>query len=157
MGRKIRKILSPDQPTMVSMIFSFINNLQNKPSARHIPSIFYLEIKIFPFPFLRLAYAPIVETRFPELVVSLLDFSPWIPLGTFSSLLLYKVYVTDGGEQAGLPTNSNPRRKHSFPVSEYTETSLSDDGVDLTKYEALLQEVIHSTLVDNHSIDIHTI
>ena len=35
-------------------------------------------------------FAPIVETRVPELVVSLLpglDFSPWIPLGTFSILL----------------------------------------------------------------------
>ena len=35
-------------------------------------------------PFLGLACAPIVETRFLELSMSLLDFSPWIPVGTFS-------------------------------------------------------------------------
>ena len=34
------------------------------------------------------ANAPIVETKFLELAMSLLDFSPRIPLGTFSSLLL---------------------------------------------------------------------
>ena len=34
------------------------------------------------------AYIPIVETSFHELVVSFLDFSPLIPLGTFSVLLL---------------------------------------------------------------------
>ena len=34
-----------------------------------------------------LACAPIVETRFLELVISLLDFSPRIPLGTFSIFL----------------------------------------------------------------------
>ena len=33
---------------------------------------------------LGLAYAQIVETSFPELSVSFLDFSPWIPLGTLS-------------------------------------------------------------------------
>ena len=42
---------------------------------------------LFRPPILGLACAPIVETRFLELVVSLLDFSPWIPLGTFSILL----------------------------------------------------------------------
>ena len=40
-----------------------------------------------PPPFLGLACAPIVETRFLELAMSLLDFSPLIPLGTFSTLL----------------------------------------------------------------------
>ena len=37
-----------------------------------------------------LACAPIVETRFLELAMSLLDFSPRIPLGTFSILPYYK-------------------------------------------------------------------
>ena len=37
-------------------------------------------------PILGLASAPILETKFPELVMSLLDFSPRIPLGTFSIL-----------------------------------------------------------------------
>ena len=38
-------------------------------------------------PNLGLANAPIVETKFLELAMSLLDFSPRIPLGTFSILL----------------------------------------------------------------------
>ena len=36
-----------------------------------------------------LANVPIVETKFLELAMSLLDFSPRIPLGTFSILILY--------------------------------------------------------------------
>ena len=39
-------------------------------------------------PLFGLAWAPIIETRFLELAISLLDFSPWIPLGTFSILHL---------------------------------------------------------------------
>ena len=39
-----------------------------------------------PSPFLGFAYAPIVETRFLKLAMSLLDFPPWIPLGAFSIL-----------------------------------------------------------------------
>ena len=39
---------------------------------------------LVPFPILGLANAPIVETKFLELAMSLLDFSPRIPLGTFS-------------------------------------------------------------------------
>ena len=45
---------------------------------------------LVPSPILGLAYAPIVETKFLELAMSLLDFSPRIPLGTFSILLLEK-------------------------------------------------------------------
>ena len=41
-------------------------------------------------PILGLANAPIVETKFLELAMSLLDFSPRIPLGTFSILLPMK-------------------------------------------------------------------
>ena len=42
-------------------------------------------------PFWGLACAPIVETRFRKLAVSILDFSPWIPLGTFSQFcFLYR-------------------------------------------------------------------
>ena len=40
-------------------------------------------------PHLGLANAPIVETKFLELAMSLLDFSPRIPLGTFSIFLVY--------------------------------------------------------------------
>ena len=42
---------------------------------------------LVPSPFVGLACAPIVETRFLELALSLLDFSPWIPSCTFSILL----------------------------------------------------------------------
>ena len=41
---------------------------------------------LVPSPILGLANAPIVETKFLELAMSLLDFSPRIPLGTFSIL-----------------------------------------------------------------------
>ena len=40
-----------------------------------------------------LACAPIVETRFLELAMSLLDFSPQIPLGTFSILLIILIRI----------------------------------------------------------------
>ena len=43
---------------------------------------------LVPSPIVGLACAPIVETKFLELAMSLLDFSPRIPLGTFSILLL---------------------------------------------------------------------
>ena len=44
---------------------------------------------LVPSPILELANAPIAETKFLELALSLLDFSPRIPLGTFSILLSY--------------------------------------------------------------------
>ena len=48
---------------------------------------------LVPSPILGLANAPIVETKFLELAMSLLDFSPRIPLGTFSILLLTTTHV----------------------------------------------------------------
>ena len=50
-------------------------------------------LTLVPSPILGLANAPIVETKFLELAVSLLDFSPRIPLGTFSILpsIIYTV------------------------------------------------------------------
>ena len=42
---------------------------------------------LVPSPIVGFACAPIVETRFLELAMSLLDFSPRILLGTFSILL----------------------------------------------------------------------
>ena len=44
---------------------------------------------LVPSPIVGLACAPIVETRFLELAISLLAFSPRIPLDTFSILLLH--------------------------------------------------------------------
>ena len=46
---------------------------------------------LVPSPILGLANAPIVETKFLELAMSLLDFSPRIPLGTFSILLMLQL------------------------------------------------------------------
>ena len=43
--------------------------------------------RLVPSPIVGLANAPIVETKFLELAMSLLDFSPRIPLGNFSILL----------------------------------------------------------------------
>ena len=48
---------------------------------------------LVPSPILGLANAPIVETKFLELAMSLLDFSPRIPLGTFS---IFAVYNNNG-------------------------------------------------------------
>ena len=54
----------------------FVQTYDSYPSGHLVPS-----------PILGLANAPIVETKFLELAMSLLDFSPRIPLGTFSILL----------------------------------------------------------------------
>ena len=48
---------------------------------------------LVPSPIVGLACATIVETRFFELAMSLLDFSPRVPLGTFS-ILLNKFHVS---------------------------------------------------------------
>ena len=49
---------------------------------------------LVPSPVVGLACAPIVETRFLEHAMSLLDFSPRIPLGTFSILLTREKTLT---------------------------------------------------------------
>ena len=62
-------------------------------SMEHLQRVWQSSRERLPFrtpgsvPILGLANAPIVETKFLELAVSLLDFSPRIPLGTFSILL----------------------------------------------------------------------
>ena len=50
---------------------------------------------LVPSPILGLACRPIVETRFLELAMSLLNFSPRIPIGTFSILLVRKKIYCD--------------------------------------------------------------
>ena len=42
---------------------------------------------------LRFMHCGLIETRFLELAMSLLDISPWIPFGTFSILILNEVAV----------------------------------------------------------------
>ena len=62
-------------------------------SMEHMQRVWLASRERLPFrtpgsvPHLGLANAPIVETKFLELAMSLLDFSPRIPLGTFSILL----------------------------------------------------------------------
>ena len=59
----------------------------------HLQRVWHASRERLPFrtpgsvPILGLANAPIVETKFLELAMSLLDFSPRIPLGTFSIFL----------------------------------------------------------------------
>ena len=63
-------------------------------SMEHLQRVWLASRERLPFrtpgsvPHLGLANAPIVETKFLELAMSLLDFSPRIPLGTFSILPL---------------------------------------------------------------------
>ena len=52
---------------------------------------------LVPSPIVGLACAPIVETRFLELAMSLLDFSPRILLGTFSILLYVRTSLKHEG------------------------------------------------------------
>ena len=59
--------------------------------------LYYPSGHLVPSPILGLANAPIVETKFLEVAMSLLDFSPRIPLVTFSILLeivILMVYYT---------------------------------------------------------------
>ena len=62
----------------------------------------------------RLACTSTVETRFLELAMSLLDFSPRIPLGTFSILLIL-VSVFDKGNDFGFPIVNFPWLSGDFP------------------------------------------
>ena len=57
-------------------------SVRNRCVIEVVGGVFVLSI----VPHLGLANAPIVETKFLELVMSLLYFSPRIPLGTFSIL-----------------------------------------------------------------------
>ena len=50
---------------------------------------------LVPSPIFGLANSPIVETEFLELAMSLLDFSPRMPLGTFSILLDSQLHTLD--------------------------------------------------------------
>ena len=69
-------------------------------------------------PIVGLACAPIVETRFLELAMSLLDFSPRIPFGIFSVLL---VWVSLSCEERAASDNS--KWKFMDPVQFELATS----------------------------------
>ena len=63
---------------------------------------------LVPSPIVGLACAPIVENRFLELAMSLLDFSPRMPLGTFSILIDFGFPIDNlpslGGDVSSLPS-----------------------------------------------------
>ena len=71
----MRRIFQRNQNYKWVQLFFDITDIEEK----------YLTVD--PSPILGLASAPIVETKFLELAMSLLDFSHRIPLGTFSILL----------------------------------------------------------------------
>ena len=66
----------------------------------HLQRVWHASRERLPFrtpgsvPILGLAHAPIVETKLLELAMSLLDFSPRIPLGTFSILIFTNRLMT---------------------------------------------------------------
>ena len=69
-------------PPIISGFPWIISNGCGMPAGNAYPSG-----HLVPSPNLGLACAPIVETRFLDLAMSLLDFSPRIPLGTFTILI----------------------------------------------------------------------
>ena len=82
---------------------------------------------LVPSPILGLANAPIVETKFLELAMSLLDFSPRIPLGTFSILLPLK--------------NVRLRSSTNFPDNQLI---LCKSVPDFTKCRSIVEEALQS-------------
>ena len=60
------------------------------------------------------SYAPIVETKFLELAMSLLDFSPRIPLGTFSNLLPSNEHFSVSLSSNVYPLEQTPKRLIPF-------------------------------------------
>ena len=94
---------------------------------------------LVPSPIVGLAYAPIVETRFLERAMSLLDFSPRIPLGTFSSLLS----ITSGEVPDGMKiARVKPLYKKNSPldVGNYRPVSI------LSIVSKILERSVHLQL-----------
>ena len=81
-------------PTLLSNMFIKIFPRYFRVKGRGMPAgNAYPSGHLVPSPIVGLACAPIVETIFLELAMSLLDFSPRKPLGTFSILLnIVKLY-----------------------------------------------------------------
>ena len=78
-------------------------------------------------PIMGRACVPIVETRFLELAMSLLDFSPRIPLGTFSILLTISTNTVLASE---FPTDFNSSRLLCFSKGQNRESkSVYNDWV----------------------------
>ena len=89
---------------------------------------------LVPSPIFGLANAPIVETKFLELAMSLLYFSPRIPLGTFSILLRKGLYKAVQGPSTrpivlSIITGSYCRCRRRLTIFEHDEMKF---GVSLT-------------------------
>ena len=120
-------------------------------------------------PFWDLLVLQIVETRFLELAMSLLDFSPWIPLGTFSIFFflrrfhetniarneeskkdvtsiknLFTKYLVSTNTSA--QRNFVPKCRSLFPLSTTWWVPLL---VDQRVYEGTCSQVLRSTSVDS--------
>ena len=89
-----------------------------------------------PSPILGLANAPIVETKFLELVMSLLDFSPRIPLGTFS-LLLLSLYLLLREIQVNIEKCSVMKRKRRRSESPYTNRKFNNQLTTQKRHQNL--------------------
>ena len=63
----------------------WVVSMENLQQARYVSWEYLPSGHLGPSPFLGFACVPIVDTWFLELALSLLNFSPWIPLGTFLS------------------------------------------------------------------------
>ena len=95
-------------------------------------------------PIVGLACAPIVETRFLELAMSLLDLSPRIPLGTFSILLDMWAAQTDNYIMKNSCThwNSNTRPsayEYSFSVVLIVKISIEYLNIDNILHECVIK------------------
>ena len=70
---------------------------------------------LVPSPIAGLACAPTVGTRFLELAMSLLDFSPQKPLGTFRFCFI--LFQREGTHTGGLSQIADSGRQQSFPMA----------------------------------------
>ena len=88
-------------PNVIILITNFNFTVLQKVSMWYLWGIWHISREQLPFLttwsvlFLELAYAKIVETRFPELAISFLDFSLWISIGTVSILLIFNLFVCE--------------------------------------------------------------
>ena len=72
--------------SLTCFAFAFATGVASQQGTLTLPDTWFRP------PFWDLLIAPIVETKFLELAMSLLDFSPRISLGTFSILLCFKTF-----------------------------------------------------------------
>ena len=94
---------------------------------------------LVPSPILGLANAPIVETKFLELTMSLLDFSPRIPLGTFLILPWTKHNLFE--EISQFRTVKNPKQLRFVVLNEDFSFTHQDCIIALKEANDLVGEM----------------